>query len=157
MSSPDLFSTFAPPDPGAYAGAPTRKLPVVGRLASPVDPETSVEAAEHHEQSGKLTRNQNAVLALVIEHPDCTACELHARQIDTALTRHEISRRLPELARDVIRGGIVIRARRIEMRPARECTVAGTKQHTWRAVVRPVVNGAAACTGMDRQTMVGGD
>lgn len=88
-------------------------------------PDTSTEARDTHERSGTAMTNRRAVLNLVAEHPGLTSVELwqKAGASGLGLSRHEISRRLPELRK----AGIVING------PPRKCAVAGSRQMTWHA------------------------
>jgi CRP-like cAMP-binding protein len=92
-------------------------------------PETSEDARDTHERSGSAMSARRAVLNLVGDHPGLTAVELwhHDRGSRTGgLTRHEVSRRLPELRK----AGLVING------PARKCSVAGSRQMTWHAATQ---------------------
>lgn len=86
-------------------------------------PTTSELARRNHESSGKADSHRELTLGLVRQYPGCTAVELFRRQrgLFEQLTRHEISRRLPELRK----AGLVVNGE------ARRCSVAGTKQVTW--------------------------
>ena len=88
--------------------------------------DTSTLARVKHEASGKATCNRQLVLKLVEAYPDSTAVELfrlaNVTGFGGGLSRHEISRRLPELRR----AGLVCNGE------ARKCQVSGTKQMTWR-------------------------
>ena len=87
------------------------------------DPETSREAARKHIGSGKLSLNQQLVQGLACKWPGCTAVELWAKRGNLKLSRHEVSRRLPEVeAKGFIRRG-----------ERRKCRVSGTSQLTWWA------------------------
>lgn len=94
------------------------------------DPETSRQADAHHRESGKRDRHRVLVLALVIRHPDSTACELwhyatpEEREILGEM--QEVRRRLTDLSQDP--WGDVFRM------PARPCRIKGTNQSTWRAI-----------------------
>jgi hypothetical protein len=69
--------------------------------------------------------NRRGVLNLVTDHPGLTSVELwrNANELGRDLSRHEISRRLPELRK----AGLVVNG------PARTCSVAGSRQMTWNA------------------------
>lgn len=89
-------------------------------------PDTSTIARTKHEKSGKATCNRQRVLRLVEAMPSATAVELHdysRRVLGLNLTRHEISRRLPEIRK----AGLVFNGE------PRTCRVSGTKQMTWKA------------------------
>ena len=60
------------------------------------DPVTSHIAAETVQKTGKRSRNQGIALELVRRYPGRTACELS--QLTDQMERHEMSRRLPEVA-----------------------------------------------------------
>lgn len=94
-------------------------------MANGVLADTSADARNKHERSGTAMSNRRSVLNLVMEHPGLTAVELWrtANELSLGLSRHEISRRLPELRK----AGIVING------PARKCAVAGSRQMTWNA------------------------
>lgn len=87
--------------------------------------DTSTLALTTHEASGKATCNRRMVLQLVTDFPGMTAVELwrvaNTTGFGGGLTRHEVSRRLPELRK----AGLVFNG------VARLCEVAGTKQMTW--------------------------
>ena len=85
---------------------------------------TSAIARDRHEASGNATCNRGKVLCLVQCHEGCTAVELWKFQQRYLLSRHEISRRLPELRKaGLVRNG-----------EPRKCRVSGSKQLTWYAV-----------------------
>jgi len=84
---------------------------------------TSELAHTHHESTGKAESHRERVYRLVQQHPDHTAVELWQKvwNEDGDLSRHEISRRLPELRKlGLVHNG-----------PARECRACGSKQMTW--------------------------
>ena len=88
---------------------------------------TSVIARDQHEASGDAATNREKVLQLVRDNPGFTAVELDERQgglYCEQVTRHEISRRLPELRK----------AGRVRNGEPRKCRVSGSKQLTWYAV-----------------------
>jgi len=83
------------------------------------DPETSREAADHMERTGKAKTHKMMCLAVVQEKPGLTAAEI---AVEAGLERHEASRRLPNLRDEdhsVYNGA------------ARECTVVGNRSMTW--------------------------
>ena len=82
------------------------------------DVETSHDAAEQHERSGKAGHNRSLVLQAVREHSGMTAAELG--QI-TGLGHIETQRRLSDLKNDNL----------VAMWPARKCSVNGTNMRTW--------------------------
>ena len=86
------------------------------------DPDTSAEAAHAVTASGKRSRNAEIVLALVKQYPGCTAVELQ-RKPGHELDRHEVSRRLADLA---TRGYVYKGAQRA-------CQVNGTQMVVWFA------------------------
>ncbi len=88
-------------------------------------PDTAAEARDTHERSGAAMSKRRAVLNLVTDHPGLTSVELwrNANELGRDLSRHEISRRLPELRK----AGLVING------PPRKCAVAGSRQMTWHA------------------------
>lgn len=88
------------------------------------DPSTSAEAATAGEESGRFSGQRLIVWEALCKHPNTTPCELAER---AGLNRSMVSRRLPELAR-------LKPQPKAERLPARRCTVAGTNQHTWRAL-----------------------
>ncbi len=86
---------------------------------------TSVIARDRHEASGASQRNRTILLRLVREYPGETAVELWSRCM-TAMSRHEVSRRLPELrAAELVRNGT-----------PRKCRVSTSRssQMTWLPV-----------------------
>jgi hypothetical protein len=87
---------------------------------------TSAQARSDHERSGTATANRAIVLAYVRAVRGQTAVELYerAKRLGTSLTRHEFSRRLPELRK----AGLVKNGN------ARQCRKNGTRQMTWYAV-----------------------
>jgi len=113
--------------PAALADGPYTRAQTAKGLARRTDPPTSRIAAEKHTASGKRFRNKALILALVQQYPGRTAVELDALVSERDrkwITRHEISRRLPELVEEqlVTRG------------EARKCRIANTRQLTWWAV-----------------------
>lgn len=89
---------------------------------------TSILARDKHEASGNAAKHRDLVQKLVANHPGSTAVELYMSQRrmsdDQFLTRHEISRRLPELrAAGLVRNG-----------DRRKCRVRDTLQMTWLPV-----------------------
>jgi len=84
------------------------------------DPETSMEAADQVESSGKAGRQRMICLKYVKENPGQTAAEI-ARE--AGLERHVPSRRLPELRPKYVKNG-----------HARVCMVTGSKSMTWYPV-----------------------
>lgn len=84
------------------------------------NPETSREAAERHEASGRRASNQQTILRALRAHQGRTAAELGEA---TGLGQHECARRLPEL----------LRSGAVQVGPARCCTVKGSRQRTWFA------------------------
>ena len=101
----------------------------MARFTNPIvrtdDPETSGEAADSHEASGRRDRHADLVFALVQAHPGSTGVELWDRappEVKAELgERNEVSRRLSDLraAGSVLQG------------EQRRCSVAGTKQIAW--------------------------
>jgi hypothetical protein len=86
------------------------------------DPQSSVDAAEAIEASGKAGTQRRACLAVVRETPGLTAPEIAIR---AGMDRYAASRRLPEL-RDqhrLVRNG-----------PLRACSIHGTRMTTWEPV-----------------------
>lgn len=83
---------------------------------------TSVLAHDQHETSGKAESGRQRVLCLVRESSGSTACELYTWLFGAyGLTRHEISRRLPELrAAGLVHNG-----------EKRKCRIKGNLQLTW--------------------------
>lgn len=91
------------------------------------DPDTSRHAERRHRASGAMSAHVRIVAELVRKHPSSTAVELFEAQTGTErLTRHEVSRRLPDAEKD----GLVKRG------PARLCRVAGTLQTTWESIIK---------------------
>lgn len=90
-------------------------------LARRNDPQTSHEAAESVERSGRAASQRHQCLLEVWKRPGSTAAEIAAR---TGLERHVPSRRLPELRQ----------AGRIKNGPQRDCTVTGNPSMTWLPV-----------------------
>lgn len=81
------------------------------------DPETSAEAAEQIESSGKAGRQRAICLEYVQMNPGQTAAEIAQ---ETGLERHVPSRRLPELRPKWVRNG-----------EPRVCMVTGNRSMTW--------------------------
>lgn len=105
---------------------PTENRPEPPRAASvapsrSTDPETSREAGERHERSGKAEQNRQRLLAEACYGPGRTAAELASR-LD-GIDAWEANRRLPEI-RDQ---GLMDSPRE----RARECSVKGSKCLTW--------------------------
>lgn len=76
-------------------------------LAAAADPDASYEAAAQHVRSGRAQRNRDLVLRLVCREcrwQPMTAVELWVTQKDEpdALSRHEVSRRLPDLEKQAL-------------------------------------------------------
>jgi hypothetical protein len=94
--------------------------------------DTSTLALARHEASGKATCNRQIVLRLLTDNPGMTAVELwrvaNTTGFGSGLTRHELSRRLPELRKV----GLACNG------AARVCEVAGTKQMTWYVEFRAI-------------------
>lgn len=86
--------------------------------ARATDPDTSHIAAAEHTASGKRGTNVAHVIDLVRLHPGCTSAELSWH---SALTRHEVARRLPEAET----AGAVRKGEK------RRCTKNGTLAVTW--------------------------
>jgi hypothetical protein len=128
----DLFSEVEPPpvERSVYGTVPRATV----AHADPVTSEVAAGAMNAPDASGQseAKRNARAVARLVKIQPGSTAVELFARyQRDFAmqpawsgLTRHDVSRRLP----DAGKAGWVVRG------AARECRVAETRQTTWLPV-----------------------
>jgi hypothetical protein len=116
--TPSLFG-----DPVAVAGPHRDIIPDVRATAARGDPATSRAAADRMNASGKVGRDAAIVLRVLRDNPGYTAVELFNSQGENCLTRHDFSRRLPEL-RDA---GLA------ENGPARKCQYAGTLQLTWHA------------------------
>jgi hypothetical protein len=101
----------------------------VAKFTNPIvhtnDPDTSGEAADAHEASGRRDRHANLVFALVQAHPGSTAVELWDRaqpEVKAELKeRHEVSRRLSDLRA----AGFVVQGEK------RRCSVKGTTQVAW--------------------------
>jgi hypothetical protein len=109
------------------AARETRRKGTKGLLADlprarATDPETSHQAAEEVRRSGRLTKQQGAVLDAVQKYPGSTAVELSRW---AGLDRHAVSRRLPEIQPVHVRRGA-----------PRECTINGRPQSTWYPVRR---------------------
>lgn len=104
----DLFDNLPPPLPPA---------------SSPADPDTSRQAEEEHTKAGTRRRNLDRVLALVRGRPGSTAVELWHGQKDEpgAVGRHEVSRRLADLAH----AGLVRQGK------ARPCWIRERSMVTW--------------------------
>lgn len=90
-----------------------------------VDPDTSREALDAHENSGARARNQRLVLFLVKDHPSLTAVELWNVASDSIKVElkemQEVRRRLCDLESK----GLVQKGK------PRKCGVRGTTQSTW--------------------------
>jgi len=89
---------------------------------------TSTLAHERHEANGNAAKHRDVVKNLVANNPGSTAVELYMSQQhlsdDRYLTRHEISRRLPELRADgLVRNG-----------DRRKCRIKCNLQMTWLPV-----------------------
>ena len=91
---------------------------------------TSTIAHANHESSGTATGNREAVLWYVEQFPGLTAVELWT-ETTTRLSRHEISRRLPELRK----------AGLIHNGPARKCRINGSQMLTWNPGAKPSTQG----------------
>ena len=84
---------------------------------------TSVLAHEQHESSGTAETNRKLVHYCVAMWDGVTACELFSEAVNAnyTITRHEISRRLPELrAAGLVHNG-----------EKRKCRIKGNLQLTW--------------------------
>jgi hypothetical protein len=91
------------------------------------DPETSREALDTHESSGRRERHKMIVLDLVRQFPRRTAIELWelASECEKAALKEpqEIRRRLFDLHK----------TGQVHQRDARKCSVRGTRMMTWEA------------------------
>lgn len=92
----------------------------IQRMARRTDPVTSVKAAQHMLNSGKLTAQQKQALDLVKRFPNCTSDELATKGV---LDRYQLARRLPEL----------LRAGQVTTGNERRSTVGGRMGVTWHA------------------------
>ena len=92
-------------------------------MARATDPETSRIAANEQIVSGRRERHAAIILEWVKRWPGSTAVELVASAMldHKGISRHEVSRRLPELES----AGLVRRG------DSRNCSFSGTKQLTW--------------------------
>ncbi|MFI4861753.1 MAG: hypothetical protein ACIAXF_13865 [Phycisphaerales bacterium JB063] len=106
----------AAPSPRRATESPRKPAPVASSRAT--DPETSREAAERHEASGRAFCNRERLLAEVCAGPGRTAAEL-ANWLK-GIDQIEVSRRLPEL-REL---GL------IESRDPRKCSIKGSRMMT---------------------------
>lgn len=99
---------------------------------------TSLIARDKHEESGNAETNRRRVLSLVQRCDGSTAVELWSSQWPTLpneqLTRHEISRRLPELRA----AGLVHNGER------RKCRVKLNLQMTWFSGPSPSSEGESS-------------
>ncbi len=95
-------------------------------IAHTGDPETSHEAADKHEQSGRRDAHCRVVLAMVRRHPGATACELwELSDAKGELNEmQEVRRRLTDL----------LHRRAVRQGEARPCMVRGSKMVTWYAI-----------------------
>lgn len=107
------------------AGRLRREAITESPAARSTDPETSHEAARRVTESGVRQGHAERVLAAVRAHPGMTSRELAG---PTGLERHEVARRLADLAN----AGLV------EQQDARPCSVGRGRAVTWR-----VIEGAA--------------
>ena len=84
---------------------------------------TSEIARQEHELSGKASTNRERIFRLAIAKPDSTAGEIYraATLMGWGISRHEVSRRLPELRK----------AGRLVNGEVRRCEVLGSKSMTW--------------------------
>lgn len=82
------------------------------------DPITSHIAGAEHEANGTAGSNREACLAIVLFYPGLTAVEIAFR---AGVDRHEVSRRLPELERDL----------KVKKGPRRRCSINGSLMVTW--------------------------
>ena len=95
-------------------------------LARRTDPSTSHEAARRSKP--RANADAQRILAFVVASPGLTAAEIAQALL---LERHVPSRRLPELRA----------AGKVTSSDKRRCTVQGSTSMTWRAVVKPAVQG----------------
>lgn len=126
----DLFTDHPPPSTGPHPEHLGRLVssPIAGTLARVVDPDTSYEAAELHQRTGKLDRHAAKVWRLLKRFPGRTSVELFDQQFEEPiLERHEISRRLDTLRKQS-------RARK---GPKRPCSIKKTSMATWFPVLGP--------------------
>jgi hypothetical protein len=92
--------------------------PATPALSHRADPDTSRQAADKLQESGRLTGQRKAVLDGLRQHDGSTSAELaHAMGCDRYLT----ARRLPDLAREG----------HVRQGPARTCRVRGSECVTW--------------------------
>lgn len=101
-----------------FAGPPAR--------ARSTDAETSHEAAERENRSGRASRQRARVFAMVEATPGLTSAELAARHVED---RSMVARRLPELRES----GLLAENRHTRGAEgmARTCTVKRTTALTW--------------------------
>lgn len=88
--------------------------------ARATDPETSHQAAEHMNETGKRRSQQYATLALVKEFPSSTSFELSRRG---SLDRYQVARRMSELRT----------AELVEEIGSRVCKISRRHATIWRA------------------------
>ncbi len=92
------------------------------------DPDTSREALDRHEDSGKREIHKRMVQLLVLRFPRLTACELWEAASDDVqaelVEMQEIRRRLTDLWK----------TGKVRQLDARKCTVRGSKQTTWEVI-----------------------
>lgn len=112
---------YADPDAGTF----TLPNPPAHHTA---DPETSREALDAHESTGRRERHKAIVLELVRRHPLRTAIELwEAAGPDERVALgdfYEVRRRLSDL----------LRTGKVHQRSSRPCLIKKTKMMTWEAV-----------------------
>lgn len=99
----------------------TEQYPNVAAISRTSDDETSHEAAEKLNRSGRRDTQKGIVLTALRAHPGSTASEIGSR---SHLGQHVVARRLPDLLRDQL----------VYKTEARECRITGNRARTWRAV-----------------------
>lgn len=114
MTQKTLFDAF---DQQQRTAAPPR--------ARRTDPQTSHDAAEKHEASGKLRESSQRVLDALRQHPGSTYAELAEY---AGLDRPEPARRLPELQKL----GLVYVEEIDGQDERRRCMVTGSVCRVWR-------------------------
>jgi len=87
-------------------------------LSRTTDPIGSFEAADKHFRTGTQWQHFKIIYTALKDHPGSTSKELTRH---CSLDRHQIARRLPEMARMNL----------VEKGPSRICEMGGTRALTW--------------------------
>jgi hypothetical protein len=115
--------------PSMFDDLPSAETPIPDPPAVHVgDPDTSLDALNEHEASGRRDLHKMIVMGLVLRYPLKTACELFELTTPDERTElkemQEVRRRLVDLAATGL----------VHQRDPRVCAVRGTKMVVWEAV-----------------------